>query len=178
MNHLLKNGTTLEVRPITKKDADLRHPFFAELTINQEGMVHKPEELGLFHSETYDKILDFLCNHRGLWLIALCENKVVGEIDITVKDMARVKHVGQLTIGVLPEFHGRGIGSVLMKEALDWCTEQGIKRIELFVFRNNEKAIKLYEKFGFVVEGVRKNYLRHDDGTFEDDFLMAKYLGP
>lgn len=163
----------IEVRPITKLDVDKRHVFFAKLTLNQEGMIHKPEELGLFHNETYDKIIDFLHNKRGLWLIALHAGEIIGEVDITVKDMARIKHVGQLTIGVLPEFQGQGVGTFLMIEALKWGKAQGLKRIELFVFKSNQKAIKLYEKFGFVVEGVRKDYLRRDDNTFEDDLLMA-----
>jgi ribosomal protein S18 acetylase RimI-like enzyme len=172
----LKDGRNYEIRPITKNDADARHEFFAYLTLNQEGMIHKPEELGLRNYETVEKINDWLHNHRGLWLIAVLDEKVIGEIDITVKDMDRIRHVGALTMGVLPDFQGQGVGSKLLEESIRWSKAQGLTRLELFVFATNHKAQNIYQKFGFVEEGVRKNYLRHDDGTYEDDWLLAKYL--
>ena len=51
-------------------------------------------------------------------------------------------------------------------EALEWfekAKEKGIKKINLDVFENNERAIKLYEKFGFKLEGCI------EDGIFDGE---------
>ena len=63
-----------------------------------------------------------------------------------------------------------------MEQALKWAKVQGLTRIELFTFASNLKAQKLYLTHGFIQEGTRKNYLHHDDGRFEDDFLFAKFI--
>lgn len=173
----LKNGKKILLRKIMLSDDQERHQFFVELSMAQTGMVHTIDEIDIHTYETHDKIHDFLKNKRGLWLVALNgQKKIVGEIDILVKDLARIRHNGSLTVGVLPAFQGQGLGTLMMERALLWAREQQLSRIELSVFYGNTKAQKLYEKFGFVIEGQRKNFLRHQDGTFEDDLMMAKYL--
>lgn len=164
------------IRPINFSDTQERHEFFVKLSIAQVGMVHTIDEIEIHTHETHDKIHDFLKKKRGLWLVALdTQKKIVGEIDITVKNLARVRHNGALTIGILPEFQGLGLGSILLERALAWAQEQHLLRIELSVFTSNERALALYKKFGFINEGLRQKFLRHEDGRFEDDLLMAKY---
>jgi ribosomal protein S18 acetylase RimI-like enzyme len=164
------------IRPITLKDCDARHRFWVELSFEQSGMVHTADETDLHTHETYDKIQDFLRSRRGLWLIALHNNQVVGEIDISVKPFVRIKHCGLLTIGVIKAYQDRGLGSKLMEEALLWAKKEGLKRIELYVFDSNKKAQNLYKKYNFIVEGRRKFFLYHGDNNYEDDLLMALYL--
>lgn len=61
-------------------------------------------------------------------------------------------------IAVLPEYRKRGIGSMLIKKIVEICQSSEIDAITLEVRQSNMPAIKLYEKFGFVVEGKRPNY--------------------
>ncbi len=63
-----------------------------------------------------------------------------------------------------------------MTRAIEWAQKTGaISRIELSVFERNQKAIRLYEKFGFVVEGKRLNAI-YRDGEYLDNYLMALLL--
>jgi ribosomal protein S18 acetylase RimI-like enzyme len=173
----LKSGKKVVIRSILFTDVNERHEFFVKLSLAQAGMVNTIDEIEIHTYETHDKINDFIRNKRGLWLVAVNpQKKIVGEIDITVKNFARVKHNGSLTIGILAEYQGQGLGSLLLEQAFLWANEKTLSRIELTVFANNEPAKALYQKYGFVVEGVRKNYLQNDDGSYEDDVLMAKYL--
>ncbi len=174
----LNSGKKVQLRRILFTDVNERHEFFVKLSLAQAGMVNTIDEIEIHTHETHDKIYDFIRNNRGLWLVAVnTHKKIVGEVDITVKDFARIKHNGLLTIGVLPEYQGQGLGSLLLDHAFSWALAQNLLRIELSVFENNEPAKGLYRKFGFVTEGVRKGFLRHDDGCFENDLMMAKYLG-
>jgi RimJ/RimL family protein N-acetyltransferase len=171
----LKSGKKVQVRGILFTDVNERHEFFVKLSMAQAGMVHTIDEIEIHTHETHDKIYDFLRNKRGLWLVAVDTNKkIVGEVDITVKNLARIKHNGMLTVGILPEHQGQGLGSLLLEQAFLWAGAHNLLRIELSVFADNEPAKRLYEKFGFVVEGVRKNFLRLDDTTFVDDLIMTK----
>lgn len=173
----LKNSQPITLRGISRADAKVRHEFFCELSRAQSGMLHTIDEIDEDPEESFEQIDDFLRNQRGLWLVA--ENRaghIIGELDITIKSLRRVRHVGTLTMGVAPHYQGLGLGSLLIEQACLWAQSQGLRRIELFTFATNLKAQKLYIKHGFIQEGVRKNYLRHDDGRFEDDFLFAKYI--
>ena len=74
-----------------------------------------------------------------------------------------MKHYGTIGISVLKEYWGRGIATALLEKLISWFKEKGIKKINLDVFENNEKAIKLYEKFGFKLEGCI------EDGIFDGE---------
>ncbi|MBA3660945.1 MAG: GNAT family N-acetyltransferase [Gammaproteobacteria bacterium] len=100
-------------------------------------------------------------NLQGYWphFIALCEGKVVGWCDITALHRPVFAHAGTLGLGVIAPYRGRGIGEALMRAALNQAQSKGLTRIELTVRENNVRAIKLYKKLGFVVEGLHRNAL-------------------
>ncbi len=60
----------------------------------------------------------------------------------------------------------------MIKEALIWCRDQGILKVNLEVFSVNVNAIKMYRKLGFQYEGVRKNQFMIN-GKYVDDVLMT-----
>ena len=79
-----------------------------------------------------------------------------------------------LRIGVDPALRGLGNGSLLMKAFARECVERDCPKAFLEVRASNISAIRLYEKFGFVTIGTRKNYY-HDPE--EDACLMAGTMG-
>lgn len=48
--------------------------------------------------------------------------------------------------------------------------------VELDVVKNNERALKMYQSFGFEIAGTRENALRYSDGSYADEYLMIKKL--
>lgn len=84
-------------------------------------------------------------------------------------------HSGQLGMGVQKRFRRMGIGTKLIEQALRKAKAKGLERVELKVFASNTAAIKLYEKLGFVVEGVKKK-ARKLDGAYDDLVEMALLL--
>ena len=63
-----------------------------------------------------------------------------------------------LTIGIMPEFQGRGLGKSLLSAALSEVKKRGAKKCFLEVRVSNLPALSLYEKTGFKKNGIRKNY--------------------
>jgi L-phenylalanine/L-methionine N-acetyltransferase len=86
----------------------------------------------------------------------------------------RRSHVMGLGMSVHDDWHGRGIGSALMKAALERADNwTNILRIELTVFVDNESALALYRRHGFVMEGTHHAYALRD-GVYMDAYSMAR----
>ena len=69
---------------------------------------------------------------------------------------------------------GSGDGSLLLREVLRilYATTD-TNRIDLDVYKTNERARRAYEKAGFVTEGTLREFHRRPDGTFADMWLMS-----
>jgi len=78
-------------------------------------------------------------------------------------------------MGVHQDFRGRGLGQRLIDRTIADAKQKGLERIELEVFASNTPAIKLYEKVGFVVEGVKQKARKLDD-IYDDLIEMALFI--
>ena len=108
-------------------------------------------------------------------LVAELGGEVVGTAGLhPAGPQVRRRHVMMLGISVAPEAQRRGVGSALMAAmcsyADDWV---GALRLELHVYTDNEVALRLYRRFGFVVEGTMKGFALRD-GRYVDSHAMAR----
>jgi L-phenylalanine/L-methionine N-acetyltransferase len=115
----------------------------------------------------------------GLLLVA-CDttaerNAPIGMIGLhLVQPGLRRSHVRGLGISVAREYQGRGVGDRLMQAAMHWADQwAGILRIELTVLCDNQRAIALYERHGFVTEGIMRGHILRD-GVYADTQMMAR----
>ena len=108
-------------------------------------------------------------------LLACVENDIIGHLGLhTFPNHPRRRHVGQIGMAVRDDWHGKGAGSALMEAAVDLANQWlNLTRLELDVYTDNEPAIRLYKKFGFVIEGTLINYA-YRDGQFVDTYTMAR----
>jgi ribosomal protein S18 acetylase RimI-like enzyme len=104
--------------------------------------------------------------------VALVDGTVVGWCDILPVDRPTMAHGGVLGVGVLPDHRGKGIGTALVRAALQMAKAAGLTRVELTVRAQNARAIVLYERLGFVREGVKRHAVRVD-GRDEDLVCMG-----
>lgn len=78
-------------------------------------------------------------------------------------------------MNVHPDFQGQGVGHALMEVLLTWANEHPqIEKVILQVLVTNERAIRLYQKFGFVVEGRHIKAIRQPDGRYVDVLQMYR----
>lgn len=119
-----------------------------------------------------------LGNIEGNWphFIAVKDGHIIGWCDISALDRPVFAHIGSLGIGILAPYRGLGIGKKLLQTAIQKAEQKGLTRIELTVRENNEPAIALYKKFGFVIEGIHKKGVCID-GKYENHVFMALLLG-
>lgn len=107
--------------------------------------------------------------------IAETGGKLIGFAMAVKENFNRVKHRAYLVIGIQKAFQGQGIGSRLFEEIDQWAVNQGLKRLELTTMTHNVAGKALYEKYGFVVEGIKKKSM-YIDGEYVDEYYMGKIL--
>ncbi len=90
----------------------------------------------------------------------------------------RTSHIVYLGgVAIDPDHAGKGLGVTMMLEILDFAKAKGYHRIELSTASFNEKALHLYEKVGFVKEGVLRDYtFLKSENRYIDEVLMS-WLG-
>jgi L-phenylalanine/L-methionine N-acetyltransferase len=144
------------------------------------------------HPEVFPQLLQVPFNDEEVWKARLAENTAPGKTDLHLvaeldgevvgncglhasSPQLRRRHAMALGIAVAHEAHGRGVGSALMRAMCDYADNwvQAL-RMELTVFTDNHRAIALYRKFGFVLEGTHRGYaMRH--GEYVDVHSMARW---
>ena len=107
-------------------------------------------------------------------LVGIIEDRIVGMVSVAIPNRPRRKHAGAIGISVHGDWQGKGIGKELMRALVDLADNWlNLTRLELEVYADNEAAIRLYERFGFEVEGrLRQHAFR--DGQFVDSIVMGR----
>ena len=131
---------------------------------------------GLELSEAFEEMYleGLLEKDNAIMLVAtINDHEIIGMASVGSNDKPKTQHVGEVGITVEKEFWGFGIGSILMEEIEIWAQESGvIRRLELTVHAGNERAISLYEKMGYQVEG-RLARVMQINGEFVDGIMMS-----
>ena len=120
-------------------------------------------------------ITRFKANKKNLMLIAECDGEIVGNASVERNRTPRYSHRAELSIVVKKDFWGQGIGTRLMELLIEFSKESGVEILELEVRGDNERAIKLYEKFGFYAFGNYKNYFKINN-KYYDALLMSLHF--
>jgi putative acetyltransferase len=108
-------------------------------------------------------------------IVAIHGQELIGSAGLhPVTGSLRTRHVASLGMCVAPAWWGRGVGTELMRRLLDWADRwAGLLRIELGVFPDNARAISLYRRFGFELEGTQRAWALRD-GVYTDSLMMAR----
>lgn len=111
-----------------------------------------------------------------LTLVAEGHGVPVGFLEFENGSRRRTQHVGMFSIFILRDWRGKGIGTVLIQTLVEWATVHPlIEKITLAVFANNIRAIALYQKYGFQIEGRCVRDIKIGDG-YVDSLMMYKFV--
>ncbi len=160
----------LIIRDCRLEDAEALHDMFSQPQVIRGTLQLPYPSLQLWQARIADP-------QPGLtMLVAIHEDGLVGQVAVhTHPTRPRRRHAGDLGMAVRHEWQGRGVGTALMTAAVDFADRWlNLHRLELTVFSDNAPAIRLYEKFGFEVEGTLRAYAFRD-GRYADVYTMARF---
>jgi putative acetyltransferase len=154
-------------RTITTNDFD----FIYELYMNPATNPYLLYEL--MDKESFTPIFNDLLRQNIIFIYSDAEQNIGMFKLIPLQHRnTHINYIGGLAIH--PDFAGKGFGSKMMAEIIDLGRQRGLKRLELSTATFNATAIKLYERHGFVLEGIMKNYTYlQAEERFIDEQLMA-----
>ncbi len=164
----------VKIRPAKESDAKAIIEYIKENQDSYLYMISKTSEMDL--DPEYEKKMIRLHAKRQncLFLIAIKGDKVLGISNFVGGNRSRDCHDGEFGLSVHKAHFGEGIGSRLLEALMLWGKRNKvIKRMTLFVMNSNIRAINLYRKYGFKIEGVRKDAVRFEDGRVQDLIMMG-----
>lgn len=166
--------TDIRVRTAVEQDAPRLTQYLSELFAERLPVLFRRDRVPTVEEERAF-IRSLAASSRSVLLVAEANGKVVGMLDFHGHPEPQRAHAGEFGMSSARDWRGRGVGTRLLEHLLEWAPNRGFHRIELRVFSNNPGAIRLYERFGFVVEGRQVNAVKVDDG-YVDILYMAKFL--
>lgn len=125
----------------------------ALVALEQEIFPEDPWTAGMIAQE--------LSSGRGVYFGVCVNDDVAAPVLCGYAGIAVGIDADVMTMGVLPDFRGRGLGRVLMDALIDVARRWGSERVFLEVRESNAAAISLYENSGFEVVGRTKCYFRN-----------------
>jgi ribosomal protein S18 acetylase RimI-like enzyme len=162
----------ISVRPAVPGDAEqllvLRRTLFAETSLllwESAEFVSTVEQEAQFIERVAGRA-------NSLLLLGFTSDKAVGFLAALGGERNRLKHSALLALGVLREHWSQGVASKMLGQVIAWAPGASVTRLELTVHTSNDRAVSLYRKFGFEVEGTRRCSLLVD-GVFKDEYLMS-----
>lgn len=173
----LKDGHTCTLRPAEAKDAQEMLDYLRTSAGETPFLLRNPDEV-TFTVESEESFLENKKNTpRELMMVAEVDGVLAGNCGIVTNgELRRVYHRGGFAIALLKEYWHLGIASAMMTYAFELAKEMGYEQMELEVVDGNERAKALYEHLGFQETGKHLHALKYDDGNYQDEYTMVKFL--
>jgi RimJ/RimL family protein N-acetyltransferase len=105
----------------------------------------------------------------ALYLIARSGETIIGQLGL----YSMWPGLLGLGMAVVKDWRSKGVGEALLVHAIKWARQSPAHKIALEVFPHNVAAIALYEKHGFVKEGLLRRHIRRKNGEIWDSLPMG-----
>jgi putative acetyltransferase len=170
----LKNGKKVNFRPEQSEDTEMLWKMFSTLSEKSVSNMVAP-----FTRERIERWTSSIDYNKVLAIVAVIEEKneqrIVGSASLGFNEQEVFKHKAELGIAVHDDYQNMGIGSAMLKHLLDIARMKKLTKVFLLVDTGNERAIHIYKKVGFEIEGkLRKE--KYHKGQYSDEYRMAIFL--
>lgn len=174
---LLRDGKPCILRSPKPQEAEEMLDYLQETAGETYFMVRYPDEVNRSLDEEIEYLEKQMHSERSFLLAAYVDGRLAGNVGLnSIGGSRKMRHRASMGIAVRKAYWQQGIGSILMTETLRLAKALGYEQLELGVFADNERAMRLYRKAGFEAWGITKRAFRLDDGTYRDEIVMGKAL--
>ena len=168
----LKDKTTCKLRPLRKDDQAAFHEFFLQ--------VPERERMFIKHRVTDPEVIRDWCQNidlgRNLPLLAILDGKIAGDATLHQQLGGWKRHIGRVSVTVLPQYRGRGLARALVSEIVDIARHLGLERVEAEFIGEQEAAIHMFAMLGFSNLVRLEDYVKDMQAIKHDYILMGLSL--
>jgi ribosomal protein S18 acetylase RimI-like enzyme len=168
----LKDGSKCKLRPLRKDDEKGFHTFFMA--------VPEGERMFIKHRVTDLQIIRDWCQNidlgRNLPLLASMDGKIAGAATLHQQLGGWKRHIGRVSVLVLPQYRGRGLARALVSEIVSIAQHLSLERVEAEFIGEQEAAIKMFALLGFSNLVRLENYVKDMQAISHDYVLMGLNL--
>jgi L-amino acid N-acyltransferase YncA len=166
----LKDGSKCKARPLRKDDEKGLLEFFQAVPA-QELMFIK-------HRVTEPAVIRDWCQNidlgRVLPVLAIAGNgKIVGVATLHQQLGGWKRHIGRVSVLVLPQHRGKGLARALVSEIVEIARSQGLEKVEAEFIGEQEAAIKMFAILGFSNLLRLESYVKDMQALSHDYVLMG-----
>jgi putative acetyltransferase len=169
-----KNGKRLKFRPEQSGDTEMLWKMFSTLSKESVSNLLPP-----FTRERVESWTNNINYNEVLAIVAIIEEKseqrIIGDASLKFNSEEAVKHKAELGIAVHDDYQNIGIGTALLQHLINIAKMKNLSKVWLQVSTDNDRAIYLYKKVGFKIEGklCKESYV---NSKYRNEYRMALFL--
>ena len=168
----LKDGSKTRLRPLRKDDEKAFFEFFQQVPEPERMFIkHRVNDLSIIRD--WCQNIDF---HRNLPLLALIDGKIAGDATLHQHHGGWKRHVGRVSVLVLPQYRGRGLARALVNEIVNVARNLGLDKVEAEFIGEQEAAIRMFAMLGFSNLVRLEDYVKDMQAITHDYVLMGVQL--
>lgn len=174
----LKNGTILTIREATKYDAEASIVYGNKVGGETDFLSFGLNEFNKTVDDQKSTFTDISKTNNTIFILGILDGTIVSMANISASQKARLQHVGSIGISVLKDYWKLGIGTAMMQTLINFSKKSGvIRKLKLVVSEDNPKALELYKKLGFTIDGkVERDF--YINGKFSTGIYMGLFIDP
>ncbi len=164
----LSSGVTLTIRDAEPADAAAALDYVVGVSTESDFLTMAPGEFELTEAQERAVLERYLNTENHVFMLAEVEGKIVGICNFAGGRRKRQQHTGSFGISVRKAYWGQGIGRVMLEALLNWARRSPVvEKVNLQVRADNHRAVSLYEKMGFTLEGTERDGLRVNGVSYD-----------
>jgi len=161
----------LVIRHAEVNDAEAILDYLKLVGSETENLLFGPEGVPLSRMQEEKFITDLNASAKSCMIVGCLDEKIIGVASLQGSQRERVSHRAEIAISVLKAYWGSGVGTKLLKQLIHFAESKDIEIISLEVKSDNERAIRLYEKFGFSRFGTYKKFFKINEEYYDADYM-------
>jgi GNAT superfamily N-acetyltransferase len=166
---VLKDKFQCTLRPLKKDDEKKFHELFLA--------VPEQERMFIKHRVTDPAVIQDWCKNidlgRNFPLLAIQDGQIIGVATLHQQLGGWKRHIGRVSVLVLPNFRGRGLARAMVTETVQLARRLGLERVEAEFIGGQEAAIKMFAMLGFSNLVRLEDYVKDMQAISHDYVLMG-----
>lgn len=165
----LKDGTTMSIRPLSKRDGRALLAFFAALPKHDRFFL----EEDVTRKEVISRWIEELNYDRVFTIIAEKDSRIHGHATLHFNTHGWQRHMAEMRCVISRKYQHKGLGTALMRELLSFADQKGITKISAQVMDIQASAKRALHKLGFRKAAELKDFVTDIRGKNHNLVVMV-----